>query len=246
MKQITWVALGWLALTATAQAASFNCAKATSKIEKLICGNSELSKLDERLGTVYLQVINQNLDKNDVIQGQRHWLKTVRNDCEDIGCLTTAYKDRISVLAALISSKEARPASVDSHNEHGRNLIVGDWDSGSRIFEGLKLTVQDKVVTIGSCEKVPYVLIKDHDGHGPNTTPSNSKEKWREIVIELTPINANQIKCVGDSFRVLDFSIPEDNECHADIAMFRSRKDFESSSGWAWGVWGNNDCTSTE
>ena len=126
------------------------------------------------------------------------------------------------------------------------NPVVGDWDSGSRMFEGIKLKVTSKLVTIGSCKFVPYVIIKDHGGYGPNTTPSDSEEKWREIVIELTPKNGNQAKCIADSFRVLDFSIPEDNLCHADIAMFHSRKDFESSSGWAWGVWGNRNCTESQ
>jgi hypothetical protein len=90
------------------------------------------------------------------------------------------------------------------------------------------------------------VIINDHAGFGPGTTLRNPQEQWREIVIELTPISSSQIQCVANTFSVLDFSIPENYKCHAEIAMFRSRKDFESSSRFAWGVWGSNDCSSTE
>lgn len=41
--------LGLLVLALPAQAASFDCAKAGTKVEKLICGDVELSKLDEEL-----------------------------------------------------------------------------------------------------------------------------------------------------------------------------------------------------
>jgi len=247
MRQTTSVILRLMVPLTFAQAASFDCSKAGAKIEKMICGNADLSKLDENLSNAYQQAINQKISNNDVIREQRRWLKNIRNICEDVDCLTLAYTSRANELAALASSKSNQQVPVGGHAaQMSGNPIVGDWDAGSRMFEGLKLSVTDKAVTIGSCERVPYVLIKDHEGHGLNTTPSDSKEKWREVVIELMPINSNQVRCIADSFRVLDFSIPEDNDCHADIAMFRSRKDFESSAGWAWGVWGNNSCSSTQ
>ncbi len=36
-------------------AASFDCSKATSEVEKLICGDEELSKLDDSLNKAYLE-----------------------------------------------------------------------------------------------------------------------------------------------------------------------------------------------
>jgi uncharacterized protein len=53
MKQYIWIALVWFALVETAQAASFDCSKAQSKIENLICDNPEISKLDNELNTLY-------------------------------------------------------------------------------------------------------------------------------------------------------------------------------------------------
>jgi uncharacterized protein len=41
---------------ATAQAASFDCKKATARIEKTICGDPELSRADERLAAAFADV----------------------------------------------------------------------------------------------------------------------------------------------------------------------------------------------
>jgi uncharacterized protein len=38
-------------------AASFDCGKATSEVEKLICGNEELSRLDDSLSEAYQEAL---------------------------------------------------------------------------------------------------------------------------------------------------------------------------------------------
>ena len=53
MKIYKLFVLVWLAQIATVEAASFDCAKANSKIEKLICNDNELSLLDEKLNLAY-------------------------------------------------------------------------------------------------------------------------------------------------------------------------------------------------
>jgi hypothetical protein len=121
------------------------------------------------------------------------------------------------------------------------NPIIGKWDAGSRAFYGLKLEVMEKTITVGACQKVPYIIIKDQSGYGPGTVPKSPQEKWRQIVIELKPADDKQTSCVYN--RVLSFSIPEDMQCHAQIAWFRSREDFDHSELYSWGVWGKVDCT---
>lgn len=59
MKQTTWIVLGWLVLGCAAQAASFDCAKAGSKVEHLICDNPKISELDSRLGQDYQDVLGK-------------------------------------------------------------------------------------------------------------------------------------------------------------------------------------------
>ena len=85
-------------MLSVAQAASFNCAKANTNIEKLICGDPALSKLDDDLNKSYLQFLEYSADKPAGIQEQRKWLKNLRSDCQDETCLKAAYRNRIGEL----------------------------------------------------------------------------------------------------------------------------------------------------
>ena len=87
-----------LLISVTVDAASFDCAKAASAIEKLICSNDELSKLDEKLSKTYQLAINQAPDKARVITEQKQWLNNVRSSCQDANCLKSAYQTRIIAL----------------------------------------------------------------------------------------------------------------------------------------------------
>lgn len=99
MKRIVWIALGWLVLTLSAHAASFDCAKAASKIEKLICSDDELSKLDETLSKTYQQALARSGDdKPQEIAEQRSWLKITHMSCKDAACLKDHYSERIHYL----------------------------------------------------------------------------------------------------------------------------------------------------
>lgn len=99
MKQITWIALVSLLQLSTVNAASFDCAKAQSKVEHLICDNQEISRLDEDLSKAYSLAQGWSADKQTATKEQRQWLKEVRNACSDINCLKVAYAARISKLS---------------------------------------------------------------------------------------------------------------------------------------------------
>ncbi len=53
---------------------SFDCEKASNKIEKSICENSELSRLDDELD-IYKKLRNTNVNKIPLKKKQRLWLK---------------------------------------------------------------------------------------------------------------------------------------------------------------------------
>ncbi|MHB1677390.1 MAG: lysozyme inhibitor LprI family protein [Sulfuriferula sp.] len=53
MNKLILTIIGWFALVMTAQAASFDCGKVVTKVEKLVCANPEISKLDDTLGKAY-------------------------------------------------------------------------------------------------------------------------------------------------------------------------------------------------
>lgn len=79
---------------------SFDCAKASSKIEKLICSDADLADLDMALGDVYSSRIKSTTesDKKALRETQKDWIKNVRNACQDVQCATDAYMDRLNVL----------------------------------------------------------------------------------------------------------------------------------------------------
>ena len=79
----------------TAFAANYiNCEKATSDVEKKICSNSKLTKLDLHLNAQYGYVMEGTDRDPDVIRSQKEWLKE-RNRCADDTCLEKAYQARI-------------------------------------------------------------------------------------------------------------------------------------------------------
>lgn len=96
MKLIVGITLCWLALTSIAQAASFDCSKASTKVETLICRNSSLSDLDLKLNARYKIAIAEGNDSEKLAlrEQQLKWLQKVRNRCVDAACLQSAYLKR--------------------------------------------------------------------------------------------------------------------------------------------------------
>ena len=79
-------------------APSFDCAKAGTGPERLICSDRELSKLDVDLSQAYSRAREKSADKNKLKSEQLEWFKRSRNACSDKSCMETAYKQRISDL----------------------------------------------------------------------------------------------------------------------------------------------------
>ena len=97
------VIMGWLFMVMSVQAASFDCKSAASKIEKLICDDDELSKLDDDLSKAYQLSLEQSDDKQKATKDQRKWLKEVRNACQDENCLKTEYQKRIGTSIQIVA-----------------------------------------------------------------------------------------------------------------------------------------------
>lgn len=75
---------------------SFNCAKASSGIEKLICSDKDLAKIDVELNTAYMKARETSSNPKQLQTDQIAWIKSSRNACSDKTCLINAYKQRIS------------------------------------------------------------------------------------------------------------------------------------------------------
>lgn len=91
-----------LAVTLTpAKAASFNCAHAILAAEEAICGNENLSRLDEQTAGMYFIIVGSGAPAATIKQvkaSQRKFIEQ-RNACgANIDCLVDAYTSQIMFL----------------------------------------------------------------------------------------------------------------------------------------------------
>lgn len=87
--------------------ASFDCAKAASAVERAICGDVKLARLDRQMAEQYRTLITGDGHKQPPAKTkaeQRAWLKTRTTACHAEtgdalgGCLTGLYRARLAVL----------------------------------------------------------------------------------------------------------------------------------------------------
>lgn len=127
-------------------AASFDCGKATAPVEKLICSDPKLSKLDEALAGAYAakrEALAGEDDARGLVREQRAWLARRNNDCgilakggvarsesgQESACLIDMYERRIVELsgaeegeASNATAAARRPsvpaATASAHDPH--------------------------------------------------------------------------------------------------------------------------------
>ncbi len=79
-------------------APSFDCTKASTGQERLICSDRELSKLDVDMASAYADARQKAADVNALKAEQRLWLRNSQKTCSDKECLVAAYQSRIAEL----------------------------------------------------------------------------------------------------------------------------------------------------
>jgi uncharacterized protein len=79
-------------------AASFDCSKELSRVEKTICQDKELSNLDDQLTVAYREALLNSTNQEIIKREQRRWIKVKRNRCHDTNCLRDAYTNRLKQL----------------------------------------------------------------------------------------------------------------------------------------------------
>lgn len=77
---------------------SFDCDKAASRQETMICGDATLSRLDRELALAYKNAKNESRGNSEFTAQQRRWITQVRNGCKDTECLVDAYEHRLREL----------------------------------------------------------------------------------------------------------------------------------------------------
>jgi|GEM_PF-5721757 len=95
-----------------ANAISFNCAKAGTPAEKLICSDNQLGKLDSQLSDLYSSLTTGAYKREGLVASERLWLKTVRDSCDTVSCMQNAYLERIQSLESLSKPVQLRSCSL--------------------------------------------------------------------------------------------------------------------------------------
>jgi uncharacterized protein YecT (DUF1311 family) len=141
MKGFTLIASLIAFATTFSYAASFNCEKASTTVEKMICDNSELSRLDNDLNVEYKAHLSQkNPTESDLVSRQRLWLAR-RNECTDKNCIRTRYLTRISELTEHgISLQDlASRLEIPGHSKNKNPELCGHLLDSLRHWKGVTI-----------------------------------------------------------------------------------------------------------
>lgn len=94
--QCSLLSMLFLFSTVTA-GASFDCKTAGTRVERLICSNSNLSSLDDALAEIFTTEMETEANP-DLRSSQKAWL-AVRNNCKEASCIQHQYEQRIAELS---------------------------------------------------------------------------------------------------------------------------------------------------
>jgi uncharacterized protein YecT (DUF1311 family) len=112
MTKFTAIVLTLLLAPGMAQAASFDCDKASAADEKAICDNRALNDFDVRMATMFeLGVDMAAMGERDSIKSaQTKWLEQRAACGGDLACLSNSYKSRLADLQKLFGDFDKRAA----------------------------------------------------------------------------------------------------------------------------------------
>ncbi len=188
------------------QAASFDCKKASTKIEKTICLDRELNNLDLAIDNAYKSLLKQHPIPEYVKARQADWqeLNLLCDEANLTACLQSSYKTRLLELKwssntlVFSNNKQFNFANADAVielNPNTKQLII--WGG---FIEHKKATAEsDKPVYVG-CQFDGTI-----DANNPNLAISNLEGDNTQV----------EFKTVGKQLFLTD---PSDDICaHAAV-----------------------------
>jgi uncharacterized protein len=214
IRQSIWrafCAAGALTLTVTAQAASFDCGKAQTQVEHLICDNPEISKLDDELDAQYKLALQDHTRAEATKFSQRQWLQE-RNRCSTAVCLRDTYLGRIWHLQG--ASRAVVQPSTTTIPDQSKTIsgVTHEEESASSPPKG-KFVVVQAMYPYSVCERFKDNLNQfrnlDFDQCNPRISdkfPEFSRPyTWKEIPFDM----ALAEKAIRSTEDVADLRDPE-------------------------------------
>lgn len=131
-------------------AASFDCSKVKTKIEKTICKNPYLSVLDENLAAAFSEIL-ETVDGDSVKKTQRMWLKKTLYPCgENKECIKRAYEGRLNELGYGSNGTKKVPRALKCPQ-------CGIWEVAN---DGKLLIIDEKRIIYPGCGEFTYKTQK--------------------------------------------------------------------------------------
>lgn len=193
---------------------SFDCAKATTKVEKMICNDEsgELQNLDRQISQSY-QIAKAKLDKNGkkaLLDSQKSWLKT-RQRCEYKECLKELLQDR---------NKELQTYTI-----YPNNAWLGTYRLRQNLYEG-ELTIQ-KCDTNNTCKASYSALLHKSEFNDMHEC---------DITLKLQIKSLQEVMAVNDDFANCKIYIKKNQQ---GIVFARDEEIFDSPDSLCHTMCGN-------
>jgi uncharacterized protein YecT (DUF1311 family) len=136
MRDLALLTASLLLCGSTARAASFDCAKASTTVEKTICADSALSNADDRLADAFSSVMDATLRPNSLRSEQIKWL-SARDKLTDAPALLKSYQSRIDELTAAARKWQATARTISPEHARQSCLVPPDapYDLPCRVDE---------------------------------------------------------------------------------------------------------------
>ena len=80
--------------------AGFDCRKASTLVEQLICRDKKLSALDDQMASAFKSGKTASDDPERLRLEQRRWIENIRDACTSLECLYNAYDARLDELTS--------------------------------------------------------------------------------------------------------------------------------------------------
>lgn len=195
----TLAAIGLLSsslLAMPAFSASFDCGKASTWVEKTVCSNPELSRLDEAMAKNYKNTLakafeyeDSKLYKEEVRDGQFKWLSFQRNTCKSEACLIREYKEHTNnkssstVVHTRDNGNKPIPSKVAFGNFFNRvniSMYNPDTQRWENMGDATNSLAINKVSNNAYLSKIESVLIfkNAHTCEISNATARWSENHW--------------------------------------------------------------------
>jgi len=76
-----------------------DCSRAKTGVERLLCSNDRVALADHVMARAFRDALNRSSERREeLIEDQERWRKSVRDACPDVPCLMRVYEDRTSEL----------------------------------------------------------------------------------------------------------------------------------------------------